>query len=128
VTLPQVSNLVVVLVASTFYLRLLSDVLCDMRRTPLELVTERKLQDWRGVARKLIDLGFAVDFLLERIREVARMYFGRKASTEAEAINAQIAYHKEQIVQLEAKMNGLTPVVPLGNLSAGCVLTHGLID
>uniref|UniRef100_A0A2N9EE56 Aminotransferase-like plant mobile domain-containing protein n=1 Tax=Fagus sylvatica TaxID=28930 RepID=A0A2N9EE56_FAGSY len=48
--------------SGSFYLRLLSDVLCDMRRTPLELVSERKLQDWRGVARELIDLGFAVDF------------------------------------------------------------------
>ncbi len=114
--------------SGSFYLRLLSGVLCDMRRTPLELVTKKKLQDWRGVARELIDLGFAVDFLLERISEVAHMYFGRKASMEAEAINAQIAYHKEQIVQLEAKMNGLPPVVPLGNLSADCVLAHGLID
>ncbi len=99
-----------------------------MRRTPLEFITERKLQDWRGVARELINLGFVVGFLLERIREVARMYFGRKASAEAEAIDAQIAYYKEQIVQLEAKKNGLPPVVPLGNLSADCVLTHGLID
>ena len=82
----------------SFYLRLLSGVLCDMRRTPFELVTERKLQDWKDMARKLIDLGFDVDFLLERICEVARMYFGRKASAEAKAINAQIAYHKEQIV------------------------------
>uniref|UniRef100_A0A2N9H864 Aminotransferase-like plant mobile domain-containing protein n=1 Tax=Fagus sylvatica TaxID=28930 RepID=A0A2N9H864_FAGSY len=72
--------------SSSFYLRLLSDVLCDMRRTLLELVTERKLQDWRGIARKLIDLGFAVDFLLERIRE------------------------------LEAKMNGLTSCCPIGQL------------
>jgi hypothetical protein len=81
--------------SGSFYLHLLSGMLCDMRRTPLELVTEGKLQDWRGVARELIDLGFAVDFLLERIREVARMYFGRKASAEVEAIDAQIAYHKE---------------------------------
>uniref|UniRef100_A0A2N9H4V3 Uncharacterized protein n=1 Tax=Fagus sylvatica TaxID=28930 RepID=A0A2N9H4V3_FAGSY len=114
--------------SGSFYLCLLSGVLCDMRRTPLELFTERKLQDWRGVARELIDLGFAVDFLLERIREVARMYFRRKASAEAETINAQITYHKEQIVQLEAKKNGLPPVVPFGNLFASCVLTHGMID
>ena len=114
--------------SGSFYIRLLSGVLCDMRRTPLELVTERKLQDWRGVARELIDLSFAVDFLLEKIREVARMYFGRKAYAEVEAINAQIAYHKEQIIQMEAKKNGLPPVVPLGNLSVGCVLIHGLID
>jgi hypothetical protein len=53
---------------------------------------------------------------------------GEKASTEVEAIDAQIAYYKEQIVQLEAKKNGLPPVVPLGNLSTDCVLTHGLID
>ncbi|GMY05970.1 flocculation protein FLO11-like, partial [Fagus crenata] len=112
----------------SFYLCWLSGMLCDMRRTPLELVTERKLQDWRGVAKELIDLGFAVDFLLERICEVARMYFGRKTYAEAEAINAQIAYHKEHIIQLEAKKNGLPLVVPLGNLFAGCVLTHGLID
>ena len=59
---------------------------------------------------------------------MARMYFGRKAYAEVEAINAQIAYHKEQIIQLEAKKNGLPHVVPLGNLSTGCVLTHGLID
>ncbi|GMY31672.1 flocculation protein FLO11-like, partial [Fagus crenata] len=106
--------------SGSFYLHLLSGVLCDMRRTPLELVTEGKLQDWRGVARELIDLGFAVDFLLERIREVAHMYFGRKVCAETEAIDAQITYYKEQIVQLEAKKNGLPPIVPLGNLSAGC--------
>uniref|UniRef100_A0A2N9EWP7 Aminotransferase-like plant mobile domain-containing protein n=1 Tax=Fagus sylvatica TaxID=28930 RepID=A0A2N9EWP7_FAGSY len=49
--------------SGSFYLHLLSGMLCDMRRTPLELVTEGKLQDWRRVARELIDLGFAVDFL-----------------------------------------------------------------
>jgi hypothetical protein len=114
--------------SGSFYLHLLSGVLCDKRRTPHELVTEGKLQDWRGVARELIDLGFSVDFLLERIHEVACMYFGRKASAEAEAIDAQIAYYKEQIVQLEAKKDGLPSVVPLGNFSANCVLTHGLID
>jgi hypothetical protein len=114
--------------SGSFYLCLLCGMLCDMRRIPLELVIERKLQDWRGVTRELIDLGFVMDFLLERIREVARMYFGRKASAEAEVVNAQITYHKEQIVQLEAKKNGLPLIVPLGNLFAGCVLTHGLID
>jgi hypothetical protein len=91
----------------SIFLHLLSGVLYDMRQTSLELVTEEKLKDWRRVAKELIDHGFTVVFLLEKIHMVAQMYFGKRASAEAKAIDTQISYDKEHIAQLEARTGGL---------------------
>lgn len=38
---------------------------------------------------------------------VAQMYFGKRASAEAKAINTQISYNKEHIAQLEDRTGGL---------------------
>ncbi len=38
---------------------------------------------------------------------VAQMYFGKRASVEAKAIDTQISYDKEQIAQLETRSSGL---------------------
>uniref|UniRef100_A0A2N9ESZ5 Uncharacterized protein n=1 Tax=Fagus sylvatica TaxID=28930 RepID=A0A2N9ESZ5_FAGSY len=110
----------------SIFLHFLSGALYDMRQTSLELVTEEKLKDWRRVAKELIDHGFAVVFLLEKIHMVAQMYFGKRAFAEAKAIDTQISYDKEHIAQLEARTSW--PSSCLGDPFVGSIIAYEIIS
>jgi len=53
------------------------------------IFAERILQ-WRVVVLELIRVGFAVEFLLDHLLEIARAFFTKKVQPVVDAINARI--------------------------------------
>ena len=51
--------------------------------------------------QELISVGFAVEFILEHLREIARALFMRRVQPAVEAIDARIELLKKEVADLE---------------------------
>ena len=57
--------------------------------------------------QELISVGFAVEFVLEHLREVARAFFMRRVQPAVEAIDARIELLKKEVADLEGRREHL---------------------
>ena len=53
--------------------------------------------------QELISVGFAVEFVLEHLREVALAFFMRKVQLAVDAIDARIELLKKEVADLEGR-------------------------
>ena len=53
--------------------------------------------------QELISVGFAVEFVLEHLREVTRAFFMRRVQPAVEAIDAHIKLLKKEVADLEGR-------------------------
>ena len=68
--------------------------------------TKRILQ-WRASVQELIRVGFAVEFLLDHLREIARAFFMKKVQLAMDAIDAHIEILKKEVADLEVRRERL---------------------
>ena len=57
--------------------------------------------------QELISVGFAVEFILEHLREIARALFMRKVRPAIEVIDARIELLKKKVADLEGRREQL---------------------
>ena len=57
--------------------------------------------------QELISVGFAVEFILEHLREIARAFFMRKVRPDIEAIDVRIELLKKEMADLEGRRKHL---------------------
>ena len=57
--------------------------------------------------QELISVGFAVEFILEHLREIARALFMRKVRLAIEVIDARIELLKKEVADLEGRREQL---------------------
>ena len=57
--------------------------------------------------QELISVGFAVEFILEHLREIARALFMRRVQLAVEAIDARIELLKKEVADLEGRRKHL---------------------
>ena len=55
----------------------------------------------------VISVGFAVEFILEHLREIARAFFMRRVCPAVEAIDARIELLKKEVADLESRRERL---------------------
>ena len=67
-------------------LSLLGSVLAAMSESSLEDVTKTQILAWRSVIQDLMEVGFDLRFMIERLRQTAQYFFGRRISDEVEAL------------------------------------------
>ena len=67
---------------------------------------ERILQQGAAVL-ELIKVGFAVEFMLDHLREIAQAFFKKKVQPVVDAINARIEALKKEVADLEARRDRL---------------------
>ena len=53
--------------------------------------------------QEFIRVGFAVEFLLDHLREIARVFFTKKVQPAIDVINAHIESLKKEVADLEAR-------------------------
>ena len=71
------------------FLRMLGCVLNDIEHNFIDSVSAGKILQWRATVQELISVGFAVEFILEHLREIARAFFMRRVRPAVEAIDAR---------------------------------------
>ena len=57
--------------------------------------------------QELISMGFAVEFILEHLREIARAFFMRRVRPAVEAIDVRIELLKKEVADLEGRYKRL---------------------
>ena len=53
--------------------------------------------------QELISVGFAVEFVLEHLREVARAFFMRRVQPAVDTIDARVELLKKEVADLEGR-------------------------
>ena len=86
---------------------MLGCVLNDIEHNFIDSVSARRILQWRAVIQELISVGFAVEFILEHLREIARAFFMRRVQPAVEAIDARIELLKKEVADLEGRREHL---------------------
>ena len=86
---------------------MLGCVLNDIEHNFIDSVSVEKILQWRAAVQELINVGFAVEFILEHLREIARAFFMRRVRPAVEAIDAHIELLKKEVADLEGRRERL---------------------
>uniref|UniRef100_A0A2N9FUH0 Aminotransferase-like plant mobile domain-containing protein n=1 Tax=Fagus sylvatica TaxID=28930 RepID=A0A2N9FUH0_FAGSY len=81
---------------------LLGSVLAAMDESSLEDVTKTQILAWRSVIQDLMDVGFDLGFMMERLRQMAQHLFGKRLGDEIKALQHQIALLQDSLAELTA--------------------------
>ena len=57
--------------AREHFLKMLGCVLNDIKHNFIDTVSAERILQWRAAVQELISVGFAVEFILEHLREIA---------------------------------------------------------
>uniref|UniRef100_A0A2N9I945 Uncharacterized protein n=1 Tax=Fagus sylvatica TaxID=28930 RepID=A0A2N9I945_FAGSY len=83
-------------------LSLLGSVLAAMDESSLEDVTKTQILAWRSVIQDLLDVGFDLGFMIERLRQTAQCLFGKRIADEIKALQHQTALLQDSLAELTA--------------------------
>ena len=86
---------------------MLGCVLNDIDHNFIDSVSFERILQWRTVIQEFISVGFAVEFVLHHLREVARAFFMRRVQPAIEAIDARIELLKKEVADLEGRRERL---------------------
>ena len=89
------------------FLKMLGCVLNDIEHNFIDSVSTGRILQWRAAVQELINVGFAVEFILEHLREIARAFFMRRVRPAVEAIDARIELLKKEVADLEGRRERL---------------------
>ena len=87
--------------AREHFLKMLGCVLNDIEHNFIDTVSAERILQWRAAVQELISVGFAVEFILEHLREIGRAFFMRRVHPAVEAINVRIELLKKEVADLE---------------------------
>ena len=93
--------------AREHFLKMLGCVLNDIEHNFIDTVSAERILQWRAAVQELISVGFAVEFILEHLREIARAFFIRKVRPAVEAIDVRIELLKKEVADLEGRRERL---------------------
>ena len=83
------------------FLKILGCVLNNIEHSFIDSVSAERILQWRAVIQELISVGFAVEFVLDHLHEVARALFMRRVQSAVDAIDARIELLKKEVADLE---------------------------
>ena len=78
------------------FLKLLGSVKNDIEHNLIDTMFVERILQWRAAVQELIRVGFAVEFLLDHLREIAWAFFTRKVQPAMDAIDARIESLKKE--------------------------------
>ena len=83
-------------------LSLIGSVLAVMDESSLEDVAKTQILGWRSVIQDLMEVGFDLGFLIERLRQTAQYFFGKRIADEIKALQHQIVLLQDSLAELTA--------------------------
>ena len=86
---------------------MLGCVLNDIEHNFIDSVSVGKILQWRAAVQDLISVGFAMEFILEHLCEIAQAFFMRRVRPAIEDIDARIELLKKEVADLEGRRERL---------------------
>ena len=106
-------------------LSLLGSVLAAMSESSFEDVTTTQILVWRSVIQDLMEVGFDLGFLIERLRQTAQYFFGKRISDKVEALKNQITLLQDSLAALTAYQDEM---VSTGKMILGTERGRSFLD
>ena len=82
-------------------MRMMRSMMNDIEHNFVDIVSTERILQWRVAIQELISVSFAVEFVLDHLREVARALFMRRVQLAIDAIDARIKTLKKEVANLE---------------------------
>ena len=73
----------------------------DIEHNFVDTVSSERILQWRAMIQELVSVGFAVEFILNHLREIARAFFMKKVQLAVDAIDAWIETLRKEVADLE---------------------------
>jgi len=73
--------------AREHFLKLLGSVMNNIEHNFVDTVSSERILQWRAAIQELISVGFAVEFILYHLLEIARAFFMKKVQPAVDAID-----------------------------------------
>ena len=89
------------------FLRMLGSVLNDIEHNFVDTVSTERILQWRAAVQELISVGFAVEFILDHLREIARAVFMRRVQPTVDVIDSRLAILRKEVADLEGRRERL---------------------
>ena len=112
--------------AREHFLKLLGSVMNDIEHNFVDTVSSERILQWKAAVQELINVGFAVKFILDHLREIARAFFMKKVQPAVNAINTWIETLKKEVVDLEGCQGRLLASIGGSNHFGDQPLIYGL--
>ena len=85
----------------------------DIKHDFVDTVSSERILQWRAAVQELVSVGFAVKFVLDHLREIARAFFMRRVQPAVDAINTCIEALRKEVVDLEGRRECLLSSIHL---------------
>ena len=79
----------------------------DIDHNFVDTVSSKRILQWRAAVQELISVCFAVEFILDHLREIARAFFMKKVQPAIDAIDTRIETLKKEVADLEGRRERL---------------------
>ncbi|XP_030954530.1 uncharacterized protein LOC115977040 isoform X2 [Quercus lobata] len=113
--------------AREHFLKLLGSVMNDIEHNSIDTISAEKILQWRAAVQELIRVGFAVEFMLDHLREIARAFFMKKVQPTVDVIDTRIEALKKEVTDLEGRRERLLSGVAGPNRFGDQTLISGLL-
>ena len=75
----------------------------DIEHNFVDTVSSERILQWRAMIQELVSVGFAVEFILNHLREIAQAFFMKKVQPDVDAIDAWIETLRMEVADLEGR-------------------------
>ncbi|XP_075656684.1 uncharacterized protein LOC142626859 [Castanea sativa] len=89
------------------FLKLLGSVMNDIEHNFIDTVSTERILQWKAAIQELVSVGFAVEFILDHLREIARAFFMRKVQPAIDVIDTRLEVLKKEVADLEGRRERL---------------------
>lgn len=93
--------------AREHFLKLLGSVMNDIEHNSIDTISAERILQWKAAVQELIRVGFAMEFMLDHLREIAQAFFMKKVQFAVDAIDTRIEALKKEVADLEGSRERL---------------------
>ena len=79
----------------------------DIEHSFVDTVSTERILQWRAAIQELVSVGFAVEFILDHLCEIARVVFMRKVQPAVDVIDTRIEALKKEVADFEGRRKRL---------------------
>ena len=79
----------------------------DIEHSFVDTVSIERILQWRAAIQELISVGFAMEFILDHLREIAQAFLMRRVQLAVNAIDVRIEILKKEVADLEGRRERL---------------------
>ena len=79
----------------------------DIEHNFINTISFERILQWRAAVQELVSVGFAVEFILDHLHEIAQTFFMKKVQPVVDAIDTRIKTLRKKVVDLEGRRERL---------------------